>query len=118
MYVAPCCSGFVAQVPRGVYWKMPFLPPLESQLATEPSPAPMSEEMTATWRLGRPGPLAGPLSVVMKVGKFRSRLACDSRIDDESSIRNSMSTLRLIDCWKVLPKVASGFNTGASRLRA
>ena len=27
-------SGFVAQLPRGVYWKMPFLPPVESQLAT------------------------------------------------------------------------------------
>ena len=98
MYVAPACSGFVAQLPRGVYWKMPFLPPLESQLDTEPSPAPMSDEMTATWRLGRPGPLAGPLSVVMKVGKFRSRFACDNRIDDESSIKNNMSTFRLIDC--------------------
>src|SRR4029453_19257396 len=100
MYVAPL-SGFVAQLPRGVYWKMPFWPPVESQLATEPSPAPMSDEMTATWRLGSPGPRAGALSGLMKGGKLRSRFAFDNRIDDESSIRNNMSTLRLIDCWNV-----------------
>src|SRR5262245_49172270 len=35
------------------------------------------------------------LSDVTKVAKLRFRLSCDSRIDDESSIRNRMSTLRL-----------------------
>src|SRR5436190_15927540 len=67
---------------------------------------------------GSPGPPAGPCSVVMKVGKFVSRLVCDSRIDDELSTMKRRSTLRLIDCWKVLEKVDSGFNDGFSRVRA
>src|SRR6478609_11709799 len=115
MYVAPCCRPVDVQVPRAVYWKMPFLPPVESQLATEPSPAPMSDEMTATWMFGRPG---GSMSRVMNCGKFRLRLSCDRRIDDESSTRNNMSTLRLIVCWNVLPYVCSGVSVGFSSERA
>ena len=116
MYVAPAWRPLAVQVPRGVYWKMPCLPPVVSQPATEPSPAPMSDEMTATWMLGSPwGALC---NVVMNVGKLRFRLSCDSRIDDESSTRNNMSTFRLIVCWKFLPKVISGFSSGVSRLRA
>ncbi len=36
------------QVPRGVYWKMPLSPPLASHPEKLPSPAPMSDETTAT----------------------------------------------------------------------
>src|SRR5690348_2500539 len=67
---------------------------------------------------GRPGPPAGPWRVVMNVGKFVSRLFCDSRIDDELSTMNRRSTLRLIDCWNVFEKVDAGFNVGFSRVRA
>src|SRR5215468_1031499 len=66
--------------------------------------------------LGRPwGELC---SVVMNVGKLLSRFVCDRRIDEELSTMNSRSTLRLIDCWKVLPKVLSGARFGFSRVRA
>src|SRR6185436_3896391 len=43
---------------------------------------------------GRPG---GSCSRVMKAGKLWINLSCSRRIDDESSIRNSTSTLRLIE---------------------
>src|SRR4051794_9471244 len=115
MNVAPLCKPVDVQVPRAVYWKMPFLPPVESQLATEPSPAPMSDEMTPTWMFGKPG---GSIKRVMNVGKFRFRLSCDRRIDDESSTRNNMSTFRLIVCWNVLPYVCSGVRCGVSSVRA
>src|SRR4029079_8811403 len=115
MNVAPDCRPVDAQLPRAVYWKMPFLPPVESQLATEPSPAPMSDEMTATWMFGRPG---GSMSRFMNVGKFVFRLSCDRRIDDESSTMKSMSTFRLIVFWNVLPYVCSGVSFGASSERA
>src|SRR5262249_24532694 len=42
MNVAPPVSVVSVQVPRGAYWKMPFFPPVLSQLATLPSPAPIS----------------------------------------------------------------------------
>src|ERR1051325_9772100 len=99
MYVAPACRPLDVQVPRGVYWKTPLLPPVESQLATEPSPAPMSDEMTATWMFGRPG---GSIRRCMNTGKFRFKLSCDRRIDEELSTMNNMSTLRLMVCWNVL----------------
>jgi hypothetical protein len=35
-------------------------------------------------------------SVFIRTGKFRTRLSCDSRIDDESSIMKRRSTLRLL----------------------
>ena len=77
----------------------PRLPPAWSQLAIEPLPAPMSDETTATWMLGRP---PGRFSSrCMSTGKFRLRLSCDSRIDDESSTRNSRSTLRLVAKYSV-----------------
>ena len=80
------------QVPRGVYWKMPCLPPEVSQPGTEPLPAPMSDEMTAARMLGNP---CGALcNVVMNVGKFRIRLFWAKAMPGESSITNSMSTLR------------------------
>src|SRR5678816_4205838 len=101
MNVAPACSPLDVQVPRGMNWKMPFLPLLESQLAIEPSPAPMSDEITARWRLGSPCGLF--FSAVTKVAKLRFRLSCDSRIDDESSIRNRMSTLRFAITTPVPP---------------
>ncbi len=47
MKVAPGSRPDAVQVPRGVYWKIPFLPPVVSQPATLPSPAPMSDEMIA-----------------------------------------------------------------------
>src|SRR4029079_10328226 len=94
MYVAAGRSPVDAHEPCGVYWKMPFLPPVESQLATEPSPAPMSDEITAMCTLGMPP--GWFFSVCISTGKFRRRLSCDSRIDDESSTRNSRSTLRLL----------------------
>ena len=77
------------QVPRGVYWKIPCLPPVESQLATLPSPAPMSDEMMAMWRSGTPWGAA--FSAIGNAGKLRTRFVCASRIDDESSTRNSTS---------------------------
>src|SRR6185503_9804900 len=43
---------------------------------------------------GRPG---GSCSRVMKAGKLWTNLSCSRRIEDESSIRNRTSTLRLID---------------------
>ena len=54
MYVAPGARLVAGRRRARVYWKIPFLPPVELQLATEPSPAPMSDEMTATWMLGSP----------------------------------------------------------------
>ena len=43
----PAASVVLVHAPRGVYWKMPALPPPVSQPAMLPSPAPMSDEITA-----------------------------------------------------------------------
>src|SRR3954454_10334461 len=94
MYVAPDSRFVAAQVPRAIYWKIPFLPPVPLHPVIEPSPAPMSCDTTAMWTLGSPG---GSWSRVMNVGRLRRRLSCASLIEDESSMRNRMSTLRLID---------------------
>ena len=90
--MAPALSGDAVQVPRGVYWKIPMLPPVVSQPAILPSPAPVSDDTTATWRFGMPPDR--PLSASMRTGKLVSRLPCAGRIDDELSIMNSTSTLR------------------------
>src|SRR5262245_33639670 len=82
MYVAPFCKVVLVQFPRAVYWKIPCFPPVESQPAMLPSPAPISDEITPTWMLGSPP--GSPLSTSMNIGKFVSRFACDMRIDDES----------------------------------
>src|SRR5436190_22016377 len=71
---------------------MPWLPPVLSQPATLPSPAPMSDDTTATWMFGSPP--GRFLSTSMNVGKLLSRFVCDNRIDDELSIMNSRSRLR------------------------
>src|SRR6188768_227764 len=94
MYVAPAIRFVVVQAPRAVYWKMPPLPS-PAQPEIDPSPAPMSDEMTARCRFGKPP--GSPSSDRMNAGKLRSRFACDSRMLDESSIKNRMSTLRLVD---------------------
>ena len=47
MNVAPGSRPVAVQAPRGLYWKIPFLPPVASQPAIEPSPAPMSDDTTA-----------------------------------------------------------------------
>src|SRR6187549_4008938 len=91
---------------------MPFLLVLGSQ----PLPAPMSDDTTATWTLGSPPGSA--LSALMKAGKFRRRLACDFSIDDESSTRNRRSTSRLAVRTIEPVCVGSAFSDGASRLRA
>src|SRR5689334_1122221 len=116
MNVAPCWRLLLVQVPCAVYWKMPWLPPVALQPAIEPSPAPMSEETTATWMFG--SPCGAFWRAVMNVGKLLSRFVCDRRIDDELSTMNKRSTLRLTDCWKFFTYVDSGISVGFSRLRA
>src|SRR6185436_1164877 len=92
MYVFPACRFVAVQVPRAVYWKTPLPPPVELQPAMLPSPAPMSDETTATWMLGKPPGSA--FSASMNIGKFVVRFACCRRIDDELSTMNSTSRLR------------------------
>ena len=59
-----------------------------------PSPAPMSVEITPMWRLGKPSGIVSRTS--MNLGKFASRLACDSRIDDDVSTTNNTSRFRFV----------------------
>src|SRR5436190_11834661 len=101
MKVAPGCRPVAVHVPRGADWKIPRSPPglarpaLAPQPVTCPFPAPMSDDTTATWMLGKP---SGALSsAVMNVGKLLSRFVCRGVIDDELSTMNKRSTLRLID---------------------
>ena len=70
-----------------------------------PSPAPMSVEITAMWTLGRPLGIVSRTS--MNLGKFASRFACDSRIDDDWSTTNSTSRFRFVMMGAVL-LVSSG----------
>ena len=91
MNVAPACRPVLVQVPRGVYWNTPPLP-VPAQPEMLPSPAPMSDEITAMCRLGRP---PGELrSADTKRAKLWRNVACAAAIDGESSTRNRMSTLR------------------------
>src|SRR5690242_16264859 len=126
MNVAPAARPVAVQpVAPGptLYWKTPLLPAYPPELELEHFPiaagspglyAPMSDDTTATWTLGRPG---GSLSRVMKVGKFWRRLSCEFFIDDELSTMNRRSTLRLIACWNVFTNVWSCFSTGFSTVR-
>src|SRR4029077_4706096 len=86
------------------------------QPAIEPSPAPMSDEITAMWRSGNPAGLLS--SVVINVGKLASRFACDGLIDDESSTRNKRSMLRLTTCGPgVVWTEGSGTTSGGCSVR-
>ena len=91
MKVWPASRFVAVHAPRGAYWKRPPLP-LPAQRSIDPSPAPMSDETTAMWRLGAPPGSAR--SVSMNIGKAATRLACADAIDDESSTTNNTSTSR------------------------
>ena len=69
MYVRARGARFVAvQLPRAVYWKIPFLPPVASQPEIDPSPAPMSACDNRDAQVGEPGGPARPLE--MEGGKY------------------------------------------------
>src|SRR6478609_4453263 len=92
MNVAPGSRVVDVQVPRGADWNTPLSPLAEQEALTIPSPAPMSDETTATWMLGNPP--GRSLRTFMKVGTFLSRFACDRFIDAELSIMKRTSRLR------------------------
>src|SRR6478609_555261 len=87
MNVAPGFNVDDVHVPRGVVWKRPASP-----VVVQPSPAPMSEDTTATWMFGSPPGSAW--SALVKLGKSLTRFACEICIEAELSITNRTSTLR------------------------
>ena len=105
---------FPPTVSFGLFWKIPAMPLPEQPFVTEP--APMSDETTAMCTFGRPP--GRPLRTFMKVGKFRTRLACDLAIDDELSTRKRMSMSRFTDSGKVFALFFAGFRSGISSDRA
>ena len=75
------------QVPRAVYWKIPFLPPVASQPAIDPSPAPMSLCDDRDAQVGEPGRIHQPLHEGREVS--RSGSSCSRRTEPSRRSRTA-----------------------------
>src|SRR5580692_2222236 len=96
--VAPAVRVVFVQVPCGALWKMPSSPPVMLQpMLALPVPLPMSAEMTATWRSGRPPGSAA--RVWAKTGICVMNFCCAEAMV-ASSMTKRTSSLRL---WTSVP---------------